>query len=286
MVSKEIFIFGDLNLNSMKTFVLQDIPFWGWITFILSLFFRLMIFCPPPQKKKGGDTAKQTCIKVTSVQTPEIQGFPPERRWFSTPEFTAARCPGPLFALGHRGASMVLKRETARELQLTSYLGGFMLWSSTHGCQTEWFVWSIHIVGQLFLSIFPNQCLLSFFFFRLVPYYEPSGRFFFHMPVLLPRVFNMTLPWRTPAPQKQLARRRGHFNPRNPFIKALFNPYFCGGHVEQPWSYSPLNHWQTCPEHPCNSRASRFLGVSWPCQTTRMTFGGLPKNSMTYSNGM
>lgn len=47
-------------------------------------------------------------------------------------EFTAAPT---LFALGHRGASMVLERETARELQLTSYLSGLLLRSSTHGCQ-------------------------------------------------------------------------------------------------------------------------------------------------------
>jgi len=51
-------------------------------------------------------------------------------------EFTA----GPtLFALGHRGASMVLERETARELQLTLYLSGLLLRSSTHGCQNGLF---------------------------------------------------------------------------------------------------------------------------------------------------
>ena len=112
--------------------------------------------------------------------------------------------------------------------------------------------------------------------------YGPSGYLFSYA---CPRVsgsgsYDGHLP-DAPPPSEIASLKKGSTLPRKSLNLGLIQPLFRWGHVEQSWCILHHDHWQTCSEHPCNSRAARFFGVSWPCQTTRMTSSGLPKNSMT-----
>ena len=119
--------------------------------------------------------------------------------------------------------------------------------------------------------------------FKLVTYYTDLVDICFHMPVLGSRVavHMMAIYLTHPPPSEIASLKKGSTLPRKSLNLGLIQPLFRWGHVEQSWCILHHDHWQTCSEHPCNSRAARFFGVSWPCQTTRMTSSGLPKNSMT-----
>lgn len=102
--------------------------------------------------------------------------------------------------------------------------------------------------------------------FKLVTYYTDLVDICFHMPVLGSRVavHMMAIYLTHPPPSEIASLKKGSTLPRKSLNLGLIQPLFRWGHVEQSWCILHHDHWQTCSEHPCNSRAARFFGVSWP----------------------